>query len=102
LLERRKGKRFQVDWPIRVRGTDGGGISFIESGTAQNISSSGALLRLKKHLEAGTKLEVYIQLPLSQKKWMKYTAMVVRSESHSALHSAAVRFEAVKPQFAEA
>lgn len=101
MFERRKGKRFQVDWPIRVRGTDSGGISFIERGTAQNISSGGALLRLQKPLSAGARLDIYIQLPMKSKKWMKYTAHVVRIESGNPDFSAAVKFDTAKPLFAE-
>lgn len=100
MFERRKGKRFPVDWPIRVKMTGKGGVSVIESGTARNISSSGALISLGKPLPAGARLDVYIQLPMKSKKWMRYAASVVRVEKESQEFSAAVKFDASKPQFA--
>jgi hypothetical protein len=101
LFERRKGKRFQVGWPIRVRATNSRGMSFIERGTACNISSGGALLRLRKRLPAGAKLDVYIQLPTKSNRWMKYAAHVVRIEGEKDDFSAAVKFDTAMPQFAE-
>ena len=95
LIERRRAKRFQVDWQIRVEGRNGSANSFIESGVLRNISSSGALLSLTYPLSTGTKLDIYIKLPLKGKKWMRYPACVVRSE----IGSAAVRFDSPRPDF---
>jgi len=95
LIERRRAKRFQVDWQVRVECDDSNGGSFIDSGMLRNISSSGALLSLTNALPAGTRLDVYINLPLRGKKWMKYPARVVRIE----LGAAAVRFDSARPDF---
>jgi hypothetical protein len=98
LIERRRAKRFQVDWQIRVECSIEGGESFVETGVLRNISSSGALLSLPNAPTAGTSLDVYIQLPLQGKKWMKYPAQVVRVEpGHSAI--AAVKFDTARPVF---
>ena len=94
LIERRRAKRFQVDWQIRVEGTGDGGPSFIETGALRNISSSGALLFLRAPLAEGTRLDVYIKLPMQ--KWMRYPARVVRIERGDA---AAVRFDTARPDF---
>ena len=94
LIERRRAKRFQVDWQIRVEGTGHGGRSFIETGALRNISSSGALLSLRVPLPEGTRLDVYIKLPMQ--KWMRYPARVVRIEQDTA---AAVRFDSARPDF---
>jgi hypothetical protein len=64
----------------------------------RNISSNGALLSLAKPLLKGTKLDVYIKLPLKGKKWMKYPARIVRIERGIA-SSAAVRFDSPRPDF---
>ena len=99
LIERRRAKRFQVDWQIRVEcdhETEG---SLVESGVLRNISSSGALLSLTNALPAGTQLDVYIKLPLKGKKWMKYPARVVRIELGAAAVTAAVRFDSARPDF---
>ncbi|HXG94480.1 MAG TPA: PilZ domain-containing protein [Blastocatellia bacterium] len=98
--ERRKGKRFQVDWPVKIEGTSEEGASFTETGIAENISSGGALLRLANAVPVGAKLEVHIQLPLNKNKWMKYTARIVRVEDESP-EFIAVKFDSTKPLFAE-
>lgn len=99
LIERRGNKRFQVDWQIRVEGNDGSEGSFVESGVLRNLSSSGALLSLPEPLATGTQLDVYIELPLKGKKWMKYPARVVRIELGAAAVAAAVRFDSARPDF---
>ena len=99
LIERRRAKRFQVDWQIRVEGNDGNEGGFVESGVLRNISSSGALLSLTNALPAGTQLDVYIKLPLKGKKWMKYPARVVRIELGTAAVTAAVKFDSARPDF---
>lgn len=99
LIERRSAKRFQVDWQIRVEGNDGSEGGFVESGVLRNISSSGALLSLTNPLPTGTQLDVYINLPLKGKKWMKYPARVIRIERGAAAVTAAVRFDSARPDF---
>lgn len=99
LIERRRAKRFQVDWQIRVEGSYGSEGGFVESGVLRNISSSGALLSLTNPLPTGTQLDVYINLPVKGKKWMKYPARVVRIELGAAAVTAAVRFDSARPDF---
>jgi hypothetical protein len=99
LIERRRAKRFQVDWQIRVEGTDDHRGSFKEVGALRNISSSGALLFIGKPLSEGTKLDIYIMLPLQGTKWMKYPARVVRSELGVAAVIAAIKFDSARPDF---
>lgn len=100
MIERRRGRRFHVNWPVRVEGIDAGGAPFTESGLLNNISSSGALLTIPRPLPAGTRLDVYIDLPTQGRKKMKYSASVVRVESEASLVGAAVSFDALKPEFA--
>ena len=95
MIERRRAKRFQVDWQIRVEGSNGSESSIIERGVLRDISSSGALLSLTCPPSTGTQLVVFIKLPLTGKKWMKYPACVVRSE----MGSAAVTFQGPRPDF---
>lgn len=97
--ERRRAKRFQVDWQVRVECSEDGKDGFIETGVLRNISSSGALLFLAKPLSTGTKLDVYFMLPLQGEKWMKYPARVVRVERGVAAVGAAVKFESARPDF---
>jgi hypothetical protein len=89
-----------VDWPVRVEGTNGGGHDFEQAGVLQNISSGGAMLHLKKSVPVGMRLDVYIRLPLKGKKWMKYSAHIIRTEGADANFLAAVKFEGARPEFA--
>ena len=99
LIERRRAKRFQVGWQVRVEGTADGKASFTEAGVLCNISSSGALLTLARPLSKGAHLDIYVLLPLQGKKWMKYPARVVRIELGIAAVVAAVRFDSMRPVF---
>ena len=99
MIERRRAKRFQVDWQVRVEGTVDGENGFVEAGVLRNISSTGALLFLPKPPSKGTKLDIYVMLPLQGKKWMKYPAHVVRVERGIAAVGAAVKFESARPDF---
>jgi len=98
LIERRRAKRFQVDWQIRVEGNVDGGEGFVETGVLRNISSSGALLSIPRAPIEGAALDVYIQLPLQGKKWMKYPAQVVRVEQGTSAITA-VKFDTARPVF---
>jgi hypothetical protein len=98
LIERRRAKRFQVDWQIRVAINGIGGSTSVETGALRNISSNGALLSLATPLTKGAKLDVYIKLPLRGKKWMKYPASVVRVEPDDAA-IAAIKFDSARPNF---
>lgn len=98
LIERRRAKRFQVDWQIKVEGNFDGGERFAEVGVLRNISSSGALLSIPHAPIEGTSLDVYIQLPLQGKKWMKYPAQVIRVEPGVSAITA-VKFDTARPVF---
>ncbi|HKP87650.1 MAG TPA: PilZ domain-containing protein [Blastocatellia bacterium] len=97
MIEKRNGKRFQVDWPVKVEAKEGD--EFSEEGVLQNISSGGALFLLSKPLAAGTRLDVSIRLPSKKNKWMKYSARVLRVEGDGAGFAAAVKFDGAKPRF---
>lgn len=101
LIERRRAKRFQADWQIRVEASSAGESAFIETGVLQNISAGGALLSLTNAPPAGAQIDVYIRLPFKGKQWMKYPAQVVRIELGAASVAAAVRFNSPRPDFAE-
>ena len=98
MIERRNGKRFAVNWPLKVTGPDGKH-KVSGEGTVRNISSGGALFDLPGPVTEGMKLEVYIKLPFKNDNWMKYTAEVVRVEDGQA-NCAAVKFDGPRPLFA--
>ena len=97
MTERRTGKRFAVNWPIKVEGGDGKRVISGE-GRLLNISSGGALFDLAGPVRQGMRLDVYIKLPLRGKKWMKYPASVVRVEPDDAA-IAAIKFDSARPNF---
>ena len=98
MIERRQGRRFQVDWAIKVEQREGDGFS--EEGVLQNISSGGALVFLSKPLTVGARLDVHIKLPFKKNNWMKYSASVIRVKKEKTRFAAAVKFEGAKPVFA--
>ena len=97
MIERRNGKRFAVDWPIKVESGDGNP-TISGEGRLLNISSGGALIDLPAPVEQGMRLDVYIKLPFKKENWMKYTAEVVRVEAGDPTR-AAVKFEGPRPSF---
>ena len=98
MIERRTGKRFAVNWPIKVEGRDGKRVINGE-GRLLNLSSGGALFDLAGPVRKGMRLDVYIKLPFKKENWMKYTAEVLRVEGGES-RRAAVKFEGPRPTFA--
>ena len=98
MIERRQGRRFQVDWAIKMEQSEGE--EFSEEGVLQNISSGGALVFLSRPLAVGTRLDVQIKLPFKKNSWMKYSASVIRVKKEKTRFAAAVKFEGAKPVFA--
>jgi hypothetical protein len=99
LPERRGARRFSVDWKATVKGTDSEGIEFDESGELRNLSSSGAYLYLGKQLNVGSRIDVWIKLPLQKENWMRYRAEVVRVEGDRQMAGIGMQFCEVWPRF---
>lgn len=94
--ERRTARRFQVAWEVAVTGA-----GFREDGRLANLSSTGAFFHLQKKPRLGAALEVEITVPFKKKNRMRYTAKVVRVEQTGPAAGVAVRFDNVRPVFAE-
>ena len=77
-IERRRARRFAVDWEVVVRAKDAFGSNVDESGTLRNLSSRGALLSLHRNLRVGSRLELWIRMPSVPERWMTYSAEIVR------------------------
>lgn len=98
--ERRQWPRYNVDWPLTIRGKDPSGADFIESGLAQNISANGAFGYVGRDLPLGAKLEVSIRVPHTRSEnWLSYTAEIVRVESGASGVGLALRFDTSRPAF---
>jgi hypothetical protein len=98
LIDRRRGRRFNVDWLVTVGGARGSRL-LMESGRVVNISSSGALLTLKSSFEAGSRVEVYVRLPMKKTNWMKYSGRVSRIDRLGSEQLTAVSFDDGAPSF---
>ena len=102
--ERRKARRFSVNWEVVVKGNDKLSSGFEETGSLVNVSSRGAFMHLARHLSIGKKLLVSIRLPLEEVRWMSYRAKVVWCENHGTKLGVGVgiRFTTVHPKLVDA
>jgi len=94
--ERRTARRFHVTWKVTVTGID-----FREGGRLVNLSSTGAFFHLRKEPDLGAALEIEIIVPFKKKNRMKYTATVVRVEDTATGAGVAMKFDDLRPVFAE-
>ena len=99
MIDRRTATRFPVEWQIQVERTEGSRGSIADIGVLRNISSSGALFSVSLQLATGNQIDVYIKLPLTEKRWLKYAAFVVRIEQGASHVAYAVRFASPRPDF---
>ena len=97
--ERRQWPRYQIDWPITIRGTDPSGARFIESGRLRNISVKGALGNIGRLLGIGSQVEVFIRFPFARPQLMKYSGEVIRTEPDPSGINVAVQFHTTRPTF---
>jgi hypothetical protein len=98
--DRRRWKRYPVDWPFYITGVSAEGKPFESEGTLCNLSARGSLGRCKDPLPVGMRLEVYITIPFGTGKRLKYSALVVRVES-GPNPSVALMFDTARPVFNE-
>lgn len=99
--ERRKARRFNAAWEVSVRGADPSGSSFSETGTLENLSSTGAFLFLTRKFEVGERVDVLIKVPFKRENWMKYSAEIVRVEAAPPRVGVGMRFDTPRPAFVE-
>jgi PilZ domain len=97
--ERREARRFDAAWEVSITGTDSSGSSFSETGTLENLSSTGAFLFLNRKFEVGERVEVLIKLPFKRDNWMKYSAEIVRVEAVPSKIGIGMRFDTPRPAF---
>lgn len=88
--DRRKGERYIVSFPIRVRWKDSSGKEIIEEGLTENIGPQGALIYLPRHLPTvGSKVELTVTENLKDQVTVK--AEVIRLERNAAHPQAALQ-----------
>ena len=101
LKDRRKGVRYQLDWPTRMMVAGSGVSSFEEAATLRDVSSRGAFVYLQNAPPLGSKIFVAIKLPVEKETWMMYSARVVRVEQRENEVGVAVGFDTSRPKFAK-
>lgn len=99
--ERRKARRFKVEWDVAVKGTDQTGRGFDETGMIGNLSSVGAMLYIPRAVPVGAKLELRIKVPFKKNNRIKYVAEVVRVTNRKLHDGIAVKFDTAHPVFLE-
>ena len=98
-VERRRARRFEVDWEVVVKGKDDLGSSVHELGNLRDLSSRGAFLSMVSHLKVGMRLELWIRMPSAPERWIAYTAEIVRiGEKGLGGLGAATRFLTARPK----
>lgn len=97
-VERRRARRFTVDWDVVVRGKDEVGSKLDEAGSLKDLSSRGALLSLPRQLRIGMKLELWIRMPSEPERWMAYSAEIVRIDKGRGRMGTATKFLTARPR----
>jgi hypothetical protein len=97
--ERRKARRFNTTWEAMIQGTDPSGRSFKETGSLENLSSTGAFLFLARKFEVGERVDIMIKIPFKRENWMKYSAEIVRVETEAPRIGVGMRFDTSRPAF---
>jgi PilZ domain len=97
-VERRRARRFPVDWDVVVRGKDGLGTIVDESGSLMDLSSRGACLSIPRQLRVGMRLELWIRMPSEPERWMSYAAEIVRLDQGRGQVGTATKFLAARPK----
>jgi hypothetical protein len=92
-------RRFDVTWPVIIRGVDEQGQAFQEFSSLQNLSARDAAMGLMRSLPAGARVEMDICSPLSRRYWLRYWGRVVSVECYAERQVVSVSFESAKPAF---
>jgi hypothetical protein len=98
VTERRRARRFTVDWDVVVRGKDALGANLDKAGSLRDLSSRGAFLSIPAQLKVGMRFEVLIRMPLEPERWMSFPAEIVRIDKGQCGAGAATKFLTVRPQ----
>jgi hypothetical protein len=101
LQERRKGRRFKVSWPIRVRAQDPDYGTLDEVTTLRDLSSRGAYAYISSCPQVGARLAISIRLPIENEIWMSYSASVVRVDKMENGAGIAFMFDTPRPVFGD-
>lgn len=99
ITNRRKMRRFDVSWPVVIRGVDEHGQPFQEFSSLQNLSPKGAAVGLTISLPTGAYVEMDVCCPLGRRHWLRYWGKVVSVKGYAKRQIISVSFESAKPAF---
>lgn len=97
--DRRIARRYLLNWAMRIKELDQRDSSLSAAGELKNLSSTGAVIKLGRAVQAGARLEVLIQLPLKPEKWMRYYGKALRVQVADSRTEVAIRFDSARPAF---
>ena len=97
-VERRRARRFTVDWDVVVTGKDELGSNLDEAGSLRDLGSRGALLSIPRQLRVGMRLELWIRMPSEPERWMAYAAEIVRIDKGRGALCTATKFLTARPR----
>lgn len=99
LNERRRARRYKVNWQVRVVGADASARLFDELTRLRDISVGGAFAYFSSAIEVGSRVSVTIKLPSVTETWMSYTATAVRVDVGFEGNGVALQFDSARPEF---
>lgn len=70
-----------------------------ETGRLNDISARGALVRVGRKFDVGTRIRLLVKLPPPTEEWIGFFGQVVRVEKGSTGVDTALRFDMAQPMF---
>jgi hypothetical protein len=99
LADRRKWRRYDVNWPFQIEGVDRDRHVFWADGTLHDISARGSSGYCLDPPETGTRVVVSIKIPFKGDSWIRYLAEIVRLEDSPKGTLVALKFVSNRPVF---
>jgi hypothetical protein len=98
-VDRRKWRRYEVNWPFSIEGIDKNGQAFWANGSLCDISARGSSGYCFDPPDVGTRVVVSIKVPFKGDKWIRYLADIIRVEQAQSRTLIALKFESTRPVF---
>ncbi len=96
MLDRRRGERYVVAFPVRAKWNDESGNEIAEDGLTENVGPNGALIYLPRTLPA---VGSQIELTVSEENDVTVMTHVIRLERNAAHPQVALNLSEPSPQW---
>jgi len=100
-LDRRIARRYLLNWGVKIKEIDRSGCQMAEAAELQNLSSTGAAVKMGRAVQAGARLELLIRLPLQSEKWIRYCGKALRVQVGDSRTEVAIQFDSARPTFVQ-